>query len=217
LGIGHLFLRRPARVLGRALLPFGVEGDDLLVQLVGLVRVIAVAVLAGQLEDGFDVLRILRVESLEALERVDPLEDLVDLFLEFFGGGIVAQDPIELRSVGVEEQDRGRGPDLEPVEDGFPVGFLGGRLEEDEILGQVILILGVFEELLTEQFATPSGVGVEIEEKLLSLGLGLGHGLIERPFGEGIGRLGEGDGGENKKRGHNGDFFHAHLLPGTIA
>ncbi len=82
-------------------------------------------------------------------------------------------------------------------------------MEEDEILGQVILILGVFEELLTEQFAGPSGVGVEVEEQLLSVGLGLGHGFVERSLEEVV--LGERDGGEEKKRADNGGFFHADL------
>ena len=98
---------------------------------------------------------------------------------------------------------------LELVEDGFSVGFLGRGLEQDEILGQEILILGVFEELLTEQFAAPSGVGVEVEEELLVLGLGLGERFVQGALEKIV--LGERDGGEEKKRRRESGFFHAHL------
>jgi hypothetical protein len=149
---------------------------------------------------------------LEALERVDSLEDFVDLLLEILRGRIIAEDPIDLGAVRVDEEDRRGGPDAELVENDFSVRLLRRGLEQDEILGQVVLILGVFEELLTEQFAAPSRIGVEIEEQLLVLGLGLGQGFVERALEEVI--LGEGRGGEKKKRGNDDDFFHAHLRPG---
>jgi hypothetical protein len=184
----------------------------LLIHLVRFCRVIAIAVFSGQLEDGLDILGVLGIECLETLESVDPLEDLVDLLLEILRRGPVADDPIDLGAVRVDKEDcRGR-PDAELVENDFSVGFLERGLEQDEILGQVVLILGVFEELLTEQFAAPSRIGVEIEEQLLVLGLGLGQGFVERALEEII--LGEGRGGEKKKRGNDNDFFHAHLRPG---
>jgi hypothetical protein len=132
--------------------------------------------------------------------------------LEILRGRIIAEDPIDLRSVRIEEKNRRGRPDAEFVEDGPSVGLLGCGLEEDEILGQVILILGVFEELLTEQFAAPSRIRVEIEEELLVLGLGFGQRFVESALEEVV--LGERDGGEEKKRGNNGDFFHAHLHSG---
>jgi hypothetical protein len=127
--------------------------------------------------------------------------------LEVLRRRIVAEDPIDLRSVRIEEKNRRGRPDAEFVEDGLSVGLLGCGLEEDEILGQVILILGVFEELLTEQFAAPSRIRIEIEEQLLVLGLGLSQRFVEGTFKKVV--LGESDGGEEKKRGNNGDFFHA--------
>jgi hypothetical protein len=78
------------------------------------------------------------------------------------GRRIVAEDPVDLGPVRVEEDDRRRGVDIELVEDGLAVRFLDGGLEEDEILGQEGLVFGVAVELLTEQFAAPSGVGVEV-------------------------------------------------------
>jgi hypothetical protein len=149
---------------------------------------------------------------LDALERIDSLEDLVDLLLEILCRRTIADDPVDLGAVRVEEKDRRGGPDAELVENDFSVGLLGRGLEQDEILGQVVLILGVFEELLTEQFAAPSRIGVEIEEQLLVLGLGLGQGFVERALEKVV--FGEGRGGEKKKRGNDNDFFHAYLRPG---
>jgi hypothetical protein len=169
-------------------------------------------VFAGQLEEGLDVLGILGVEGLVALERIDARDDAVEFLDERFDRGIIAEDPVELRSVGLEEEDGRRGPDLVLVEEDTAGGFLGDRLKEDEILGQVVLILGDIEELLTEQLAARSGVGVEIEEELLVLGFGLGLGFVERALEEGIRSLGEGRRGEKKKRGGKSEFFHALLL-----
>ena len=149
---------------------------------------------------------------MEALERVDALEDLVDLLLEILRGRTIADDPVDLRAVRVDKENCRGGPNAELVENDFSVGFLGCGLEQDEILGQVFLILGVFEELLTEQFAAPSRIGVEIEEQLLVLGLGLGQGFVERALEEVV--LGEGRRGEKKKCGNDNDFFHVHLRPG---
>jgi hypothetical protein len=93
---------------------------------------------------------------------------------------------------------------------------LGDGHEEDKILGQEVLVSGVVEELLTEQFAGRSGVGVEIEQELLVLELGLGLGLFERALEERV-VLGEGAGGEKKKRAEKSGFFHANLLSGIIS
>jgi len=48
--------------------------------------------------------------------------------------------------------------DSEFFEYGHTLGILNRRLKGDEILRQKSFELGVFEELLTEQFAGPSGV-----------------------------------------------------------
>ena len=58
-------------------------------------------------------------------------------------------------------------------------GLLGDGPEEDEILVQEGVELGVVVELLTEQFAAPSGVGVEVDENQLVLDLGLGDCLVQ--------------------------------------
>ena len=168
--------------------------------------------LAGQLEKSLDVLGILGEERLDALERIDAGLDPVELLDERLGRRVIAEDPIELRAVGLEEKDGRRGPDLVFVEEDPAGGLLGDRLEKDEILGQVVLILGGIEQLLTEQLAARSSVGVEKEEELLVLGFGLGLSVFEWALEERI--LGEGRNGEKQKRGGESGFFHALLLYG---
>jgi hypothetical protein len=71
------------------------------------------------------------------------------------------------------------GLDTEFFEDGVAFRLLNGGPENDETLLKEILELGVFEELLTEQFATPSGVGREVEENFFVFGLGRGKGFVQ--------------------------------------
>jgi hypothetical protein len=67
--------------------------------------------------------------------------------------------------------------------------------EQDEIGVQEVLELGIFIELLTQQFATPSGVRIKINEDQLVIALGLGHGFVQGSLEPALGR---GQGGEDK-------------------
>jgi len=78
--------------------------------------------------------------------------------------------------------------------------------KQDEIGVQEILELGIFIELLTQQFAAPSGVGVKIDENQLVIALGLGHGFIQGSLEPALGR---GQGGEDKHERQGKEFFHA--------
>jgi hypothetical protein len=75
---------------------------------------------------------------------------------------------------------------------------LDNGLEQDKILGQIILEFGVFEELLTEQFATPSGVGAEVEKDFFVFGSGLSQGLVESSLEE----IALGKGRRSEKNNH---------------
>ncbi len=74
------------------------------------------------------------------------------------------------------------------LEDRVSGGVLQDGPEGDEILVQEGFELGVVVELLTEQFASPSGIGREVDQNPLVFGLGLGHGLIEGPLEKDLGR-----------------------------
>jgi hypothetical protein len=80
------------------------------------------------------------------------------------------------------------GLDAESLEDGIALRVLNGSPEDDEILLEEILEFGVFEELLTEQFAAPSSVGREVEEDFFVFGLGLGHGFVHSALEKDLGR-----------------------------
>jgi hypothetical protein len=80
------------------------------------------------------------------------------------------------------------GPDAEFLEDGIALRVLNGGPEGDEIFLEEILEFGVFEELLTEQFTAPSGVGREIEDDFFVFGLGLGHGFVQGALEKDLGR-----------------------------
>ena len=58
------------------------------------------------------------------------------------------------------------------------VRFLGDGAEQDEILVQEILKLGIFVELLTQQFAARSGIGVKIDQDQLVIAFGFGHRFV---------------------------------------
>jgi hypothetical protein len=67
--------------------------------------------------------------------------------------------------------------------------------EQDEISVQEVLELGIFVELLTQQFAGPSGVRIKVNEDQLVIALGLGHGFVQGSLEPALGR---GQGGEDK-------------------
>jgi hypothetical protein len=92
----------------------------------------------------------------------------------------------------------------------FLEGFRAARLfdvgqEQNEILVEERLELGVVVKLLTQQSAVPSATAEEVDEDELSLALGLGRGLVQRPLEPVLGRGGRGErqDGQNRER-----FFH---------
>jgi hypothetical protein len=91
------------------------------------------------------------------------------------------------------------GADAVLLENGVALGVLDEGLEDDEILAQEVRVNGAFDELLAEQFAAPSGVGAEVEEQELILGLGLAEGLVERSLEHDA--LGRSRGGQSERRG----------------
>jgi hypothetical protein len=88
------------------------------------------------------------------------------------------------------------------VEDELPGRFLGEDLNQDEILGQEVLELGVVVKLLTQQFTAPSSVRGKIEEKGLVIDFGLGERFVQGPL-EPHRILGERQGGEHKHEGQD--------------
>jgi hypothetical protein len=80
------------------------------------------------------------------------------------------------------------GPDAEFLEDSVALRILNGGPENDKTLLKEILEFGVFEELLTEQFAAPSRIGREVEENLFVFGLGRGHGFVQGALEKDLGR-----------------------------
>jgi hypothetical protein len=90
------------------------------------------------------------------------------------------------------------GLDAESLEDGVALRILNGGPEDDEIFCEEILEFGIFEKLLTEQYAAPSGVRHKIEENLFVCGLGLGHGFVQGAFEIDLGRSGGGQDEKNR-------------------
>jgi hypothetical protein len=76
----------------------------------------------------------------------------------------------------------------------FTFRLLNGSPENDEILVDKILEFGVFEELLTEQFAAPSGIGGKVEEDLFVFGSGFCDGFVQGAFEKDLGRSRRNDG-----------------------
>jgi hypothetical protein len=108
--------------------------------------------------------------------------------LELFRRRIIAQEPVILRAVPVDDYRRRCPADAEFLEDRIPFLVVSVSPEEDEILVQEILELGILVKLLTQQSAAPSTTRVEVEEDEFVFGLGLGHGLVERAFEPVLGR-----------------------------
>jgi hypothetical protein len=84
-----------------------------------------------------------------------------------------------LRAVGVDDHGRGRGPDAEFLEDLRALGFVAIGAEQDEMLVQETLKLGILVKLLTQQSTARSATRVKIEEDLLVFRPGLGHGFVQ--------------------------------------
>jgi len=80
------------------------------------------------------------------------------------------------------------GPNAESFKDGIALRVLDGGPIEDEIFLEEILELGVFEELLTEQFTAPSGVGREVEEDFFVFRLSDRHSFVDSALEKDLGR-----------------------------
>jgi hypothetical protein len=169
------------------------------------------AALLGQLEDDLDVRRLLGVPFSQGDVGVDAGQRLLDLFKEFVGGRPVADDPVDLFPVLVDEQIGRRRVDFEPLEDGVADLVAAAGAVDDEILVEEIGVFGVVVELLDQQFAAPSATRVEVDEDELVLFLGLGQRLVEGSR-EDRGRLGGGERGDEEEAGERGDLFHTALL-----
>ena len=197
-----------------ALFPLGVEGDDLLVEFLGLRLQCGrepAAAFFGELEDDFDVLGLFGEALAQGEVSVDAGDRLLDLFQEFVGRGSVADDPVDLFPVLVDEELRGRRVDVVLLVDGVAVLVAAAGAIEDDVLVEEIGVFGVVVELLNQQFAGPSATRVEVDEDEFVLFLGLGQRLV-KGSGEDRGRLGGGEGGDEEEAGDNGEFLHAALL-----
>jgi hypothetical protein len=154
-----------------------VHGQDLLVELLALglhLGRVAAGALLGQLEDDLDVVRLLGVAGREIDIGIDPGEGLLDLVQVPVGRRAVADDPIDLAAVLVDEQLGRRAPDLEPLEDRVADLVAAAGAVDDEVLVQEIGVFGIVVELLDQQSAAPSATRVEIDQDELVLFLGLG-------------------------------------------
>jgi hypothetical protein len=164
----------------KALLALGIEGDDLQVKLLSLVsHRVAVAAFLGELEYDFDVRRLLGVALVQGAVGVDAGKGLLDLLQELVGGRSVADDPVDLLAVLVDEELGRRALGLEPLVDRVPDLVDAVGAVDDEVLVEEIGVAGVVVELPDQQFAAPSATRVEIDEDELVLFLGFGQRLVE--------------------------------------
>lgn len=116
--------------------------------------------------------------------------------LKVLGRRTIADEPIDLRAVAVHDEG-GRSPsDAEPLERFGPDRLAIVGQEENEILIEEGMKLGVVVKLLTQQSAAASATAVEIDEDELVLAFGFGHGLVEGALEPVLGRS---RGGENEK------------------
>jgi len=192
----------------------GVHGQDLLVELGGLLRQVvrvAVGALLGQLEGDLDVVGILGITVRQGEIGVGPGQGFLDLLQERVGRRSVADDPIDLFAVLVDEELGRRRPDVEPVEGRVAVLRVADGPVEDDARVEEIGVFGVVVELLNQQFAASSATREEIDEDELVLFLGFGQRLVERP-GEDRRRLGGGERGDEEKAGESGELLHEGLL-----
>jgi hypothetical protein len=123
---------------------------------------------------------------------------LLDLLQELVGRRAVADDPVDLVPVLVDEELGRRGIDLELLVNGVADLVAAGGAIKDDVLVEKIGVLGVVIELLDQQFAAPSATREEIDEDELVLFLGPGQRLVERPVHD-LGRLGGRERGDEKE------------------
>jgi hypothetical protein len=158
-------------------LPFRVEGDNSFVELLALGRHLGCesrTILLAELEEDFDVRRFFGVTRGKGLEGFFAAQDLLDLFQELVGGRTVADDPIDLFSILVDEELGRRALDIELLVDRVADLVAAAGAIDDEVVVEEIGVLGVVVELLNQQFTGPSATREEVEEDELVLSFGLG-------------------------------------------
>jgi hypothetical protein len=211
LGVGDSYLEVLDRV--SALLALRVEGDDLLIELLGLrfhcLRV-AGSVLRGQFEANLDARRLLGVALAQGEVGVCPGEGLLDSLQEIVGGRTVTDQPVDLAAVFIDKEFGRRPADFVLLVDRVPVLVAATGAVNDEIFVEEVGVFGVVVELLDQQFTAPSATREEIDEDELVVLFGLGQGLVEGAA-EDCGRLSGGERGEKEDSGQCGGLSHACL------
>jgi len=191
-----------------------VERQDLLVELFGFGlhrRRVAAGALPGELEGDLDIVRGFGIARRQIAVGVDARERLLDLLQELVGRRAVADDPVDLFPVLVDEELGRRAADGESLVDGVADLVAAAGPIEDDVLVEEIGVFGIVVELLDQQSAAPSATREEVDEDELVLFLSLGQRLVEWS-GEDRGRLSGGKGGDEEETSEGGELFHAVLL-----
>jgi hypothetical protein len=110
--------------------------------------------------------------------------------------------------LAVQNERCRRAADRESLEDRVSGRLSAVGQNEDEILVEEGMELGVAVKLLDQQSAVSSATAVEVDEDELVLAFGLGHGLLQRAVEPVLGRSG---GRENEKERQDEGFFHFDL------
>jgi hypothetical protein len=151
------------------------------------------------------------MERVQGGVGVDTGKGFLDPFQELVGRRAVADDPVDLLAVLVDEELGRRPADLESLEDGVPDLVAARGPVDDDVIVEEIGVFGIVVELLNQQSAAPSATRVEVDEDELVLFLCLGQRLFERAR-EDRGRLGGGEGGDEEEAGDRSEFLHEALL-----
>ena len=102
------------------LLPVGIEPRRFFEKLQGLLSVLAGLEFLAEIDERFRIARISAGSFLEVLDGINPLQDPEDLRMDAFRRRRIAGDPVDFPSFGIEEKEKGRTPDVELLDQGFP-------------------------------------------------------------------------------------------------
>ncbi len=131
--------------------------------------------------------------------------------MEFDGRRAVADDPVDFLPVFVDDELGRSAADVVSFVDGVAERISPAGAVDDEVFVQEFGVIGVFVELLDQQFTAPSTVGVEIDEDGFVFLLGQSQCFLERSLVN-RGRLGRSQGCREDNSGKNGEFSHSGLL-----